>query len=84
MSFPSIELYITNRTRKQALCENKLFRNIIPYFPHLHFNCYTFIFATFFSFAKNIFTKEQICDVLQCHPIFSSYVTLSVTFNMGI
>ena len=61
MGFSWIELYIKNRIKKQTLCENKLFRNIVLYFPH-YFDCYAFIFATFFSFPKNIFYERQDCS----------------------
>ena len=33
MSFLSIEFCIANKIKEQALCENKLFRNIVPHFP---------------------------------------------------
>ena len=53
------------------MCENRLFRNIVPYFypfsltfTHLfliftlYFDFYTFIFATLFSFLKDIFYQR--------------------------
>ena len=91
VSLSQIELYIRNRIKKQAFCENKLFRNIVSYFPpftltvtHLSL-LLSFLFPkTFFTEDCSIIVLEQICHVLQYRPIFPSFHILGVkTFNLG-
>ena len=58
MSFPWIELYITNRIKKQAFCENKLSKNIVSYF--LPFLWLFQIYLCYFLFSIAFLPKTVV------------------------
>ena len=50
--------YITNRIKKQALCENKLFRNIVSYFSPFTSTVTHLSLLLSFLFPKTVSTKD--------------------------
>ena len=52
------DIYITNRIKKQALCENKLFRNIVSYFSLFTSTVTHLPLLLSFLFPKTVFTID--------------------------
>ena len=50
--------HIRNRIKKQALCENKLFRNIVSYFPPFTSTVTHLSLLLSFLFPKTVFIKD--------------------------